>query len=265
MKKLMMMALTGLVLVTAAAPVLALGPVDVEADLALNSKYVWRGMVETPDVVLQPGATVSFLGFGAGFWGNIDTNDVNGPDAAWEFNEFDWILSYSLSLAILNLDAGFINYTFPHSDAASTTEFYFGASVSVLLSPSLKVYHDIDQIKGTYWEASISHAMALSPGTDLELGAGLGMGSKSYIEGYFGGLPANLPTLPDVPVDASMTDYYVRAGVPFHPIPLFTVTPSVTYSSLTGDVKDIIDDPDGLKYHSESDAFVWGLSVSFLF
>ena len=116
---------------------------DVDAGLALNGKYVWRGQVVTPDPVLQPDVTVNFLGFSAGFWGNIDTNDVNGME--WEFNEVDWTLGYEMNLPLLNLGAGFINYTFPGSDASGTTEFYLGASVNVLLSPSLTVYQDIEQ------------------------------------------------------------------------------------------------------------------------
>jgi len=262
MNKLTMTVVTGLVLVALAAPVMALGPLDVDAELALNGKYVWRGMVVTPDQVLQPSVDVGVLGFSLGFWGNIDTNDVNG--AEWEFNEVDWTLGYELSLPALSLGAGFINYTFPASDDPSTTEFYLGASLSVLLSPSLTLYQDIDEFKGAYWEASIGHAVALSEGTDLDLKAGLGLGSKSYIEGYFG--PATtIPGVPELPGDANMTDYYLSAGVPFHPIPFFTVTPSVTYSALTGDVKDIVDSAGGIAYHGDSDAFYWGLSAMFSF
>ena len=46
---------------------------------------------------------------------------------------------------------------------------------------------------------------------------------------------------------------------------MFTVTPSVSYSSLSGDVRDIVDAADGVACHGESDAFVWGLSVTFSF
>jgi hypothetical protein len=100
MKKLIMTALTGLVLVALATPVLAMGPLDINAGLGLHSKYVWRGMVVTPDMVLQPEVTLGLLGFTAGFWGNIDTNDVNGQDS--EFNEIDWTLGYELGLPFMN-------------------------------------------------------------------------------------------------------------------------------------------------------------------
>jgi len=276
MKKLTMTVLMGFMLLAAGTPVWALGPLDVDAGLALNGKYVWRGQVLTPDPVLQPEILVSLLGFSAGFWGNMDTNEVNGEN--YEFNEIDYTLGYELSLPLIALDAGFIHYSFPNSDLdngtftgdfpnsnfVSTTEFYVGAAVNVLLSPSLKVYQDIDEFKGAYWEAGISHGVALSPTTNLDLAAGLGLGSQGYIEGYFG--PATLlPTVPELPGNAAMTDYHLSAGVAFHPVPLFTLTPSITYSSLTGDVKDIVKAADGAVYHGDSDAVIWGLSAMFSF
>lgn len=262
MKKLTMMALTSLALVAVAAPALAFGPVDVDAGLALNGKYVWRGMVQTPDAVVQPELSLNVLGFSAGIWGNMDTNDVNGLDQ--KFTEVDYMLGYEMSLPLINFDTGFIYYDFPNSEAASTTEFYLGAAVNVLLSPSLKIYQDIDEVKGAYWEASVSHSVALNPTTNVDLTAGFGLGSKGYIKGYFGAASL-LPTVPEVPGNASLTDFFFHAGVPFHPVPMFTVTPSVSYSSLSGDVKDIVDAADGAAYHGDSDAFVWGLSATFSF
>jgi len=144
---------------------------------------------------------------------------------------------------------------------ADTSEFYLGAAANVLLSPSLTVYQDIDAIKGAYWEASISHDVAVGA-KNIELSGGLGLGSKSYIEGYFGHGTLD-PALPELPVDASMTDYHIKAAMPFNPLPMFTVTASVMYTSLSGDVKDIVD-ASGI-YHAESDAFVWGLNASFSF
>ncbi|MFT5233556.1 MAG: hypothetical protein ACI9UQ_001590 [Candidatus Krumholzibacteriia bacterium] len=261
MKKLMLIAVTGLILVAIAAPALALGPLDADAGLALNGKNVWRGLVRTPDPVLQPEVGLGVLGFTAGFWGNIDTNDVNGSE--WEFNQINWTLGYELGLAILKLDAGFIYYDYSNGSDVDTSEFYLGAAVNVLLSPSLKVYQDLDAHKGAYWEAQISHGVTMGS-NELELSGGVGFGSKGYIEGYFG--PASeLPTVPEVPGDASLTDYHIKAALPFHPLPMFTVTPSVMWSSLSGDVKTIVDSSEGVAYHGESDAFVWGLNASFSF
>ncbi len=270
MKKLIMTALAGLVLVAMATPVLALGPVDVNAELGLHSKYVWRGMVTSPDMVLQPAVDVNLLGFTAGFWGNMDTSDANGYES--EFNEIDWTIGYEMNLPFLNLGTGFIYYRFPNpsdlvpepEETPSTTELYLHASANVILSPSLTFYQDIDKIKGGYWEASISHGMPLSPAANMELGAGLGLGSKGYIEGYFG--PATLlPSVPEVPGSATMTDAYLTASIPYNLALFFTITPSVTYTTLMSDVKDIVDAADGVAYHGESDAFYWSLTGTFTF
>ncbi len=146
----------------------------------------------------------------------------------------------------------------------STTEFYLNGRVNVLLSPSLTFYQDLDQYKGAYWEASVSHGLQLSPTANLDLAAGLGLGSKGYIEGYFG--PATiLPTVPEVPGNATMTDFYVNASLPYKLALFFTITPSVTYTTLMSDVKDIVDAADGVAYHGESDAFYWSLTGTFNF
>ncbi len=262
MNKLKIMILAGVVLLTAVAPALAFGPLDVDAGLALKGKYVWRGQVYSPDTVLQPEVGIGILGFSAGFWGNMDTSDANGTEM--QFQEVDYTLGYEFKLPKLSFGAGFTHYSYPNLELDSTTEFFLSAELGILLSPSLTFYQDIDAVKGAYWAASISHGVALSPSMDLDLTAGVGLGSQGYIEGYFG--PATLlPAVPEVPGNAAMTDYYLTAGIPFHPVPMFTVTPSVTYSSLTGDVKDIVDAAEGAAYHGDSDAFVWALSATFSF
>jgi uncharacterized protein (TIGR02001 family) len=248
-----------LALAAVATPTFAMGPLDVSADLAFNSKYVWRGMVATDDPVLQPGVSASVAGFGFGFWGNIDTSDINGNE--FEFNEIDYIISYGMSLPLVSFGAGLIYYDFPNTGMDATTELYLTASAGVLLSPTLTVYQDIDRFKGAYWEASVSHGMPLSPAANLELTGALGLGSKGYFNGYFGVMPD-----PDVPggvsefTGASMSDFRLTAGVPYSTIPFFTITPAVTYTTLLGDAKDAVELADG-----DKDTFYYGLTVSFRF
>jgi hypothetical protein len=262
MKKLTLTALTCLLLVAAAAPVFAMGPLDAEASVSLFTKYVWRGMVATPDPVLQPAVKLGVAGLSAGLWGNIDTNDVNGRE--FEFTETDWVLSYGLSLPKLDLGLGFIHYRFPNSDAESTTELFLSASVGVPLSPSLTFYQDLDQIKGGYWEARLGHSLAIGPTTNLDLTAGLGLGSKGYVAGYFGTVSA-LPSVPDLPTSVSLTNAFVSAAVPFNLTPFVVFTPSVSYSTLVDSVKDIVGSADGAIYHGATDAVVWGLSATVSF
>ena len=84
-------------------------------------------------------------------------------------------------------------------------------------------------------------------------------------QGYFP-VDSDLPWSPDYSIGASLTDYFIDARVPFHPIPFLTIAPSVTWTSLLGDAKDSINAaPDGQYYDGKTDNFFWGLSATFSF
>jgi hypothetical protein len=252
-------------LVLGATSALALGPLDAEAELAVYSKYVWRGIVTVDDYVLQPSVGLGIAGFHAGFWGNVDMTDINsgeGFDTEWKFTEIDWTLGWGMSLPLVDLGLGFIYYTFPQADGVDTTELYLSGQVNVLLNPSLVIYQDLDLVKGGYWDFNVSHGFALGATNSLEVGAGLGLGSKSYMDGYFG---SGGVFIPENELGTSMADFRISAAVPFNPVPMFTVTPSVTYTSLLGDAKDAVDGSDGMLWYGKSDAFFWGLSAGFSF
>ena len=246
MKKSLLSALILLMMISTALPALALGPLDANADLAFMSKYVWRGIVANPDAVLQPAASASFLGFGVGFWGNMDLTDIY--ESSGEFTEINWIATYNLPLPLFDLEFGLIYYDFPTFDINATSEIYVSASMGILLSPSLAIYYDFDEADGSYINAGVSHNVALGPEIDLELGGNLGFGDSGYNEHYFG-------------LDSGgITDFLFTASVPLKLIPFFTVTPSVNYSTQLGDVKDSTDAVGG-----DKDAFFYGIMASFSF
>jgi hypothetical protein len=258
MKKLLLIALTGLLMAGATAPALALGPVDLEAELPVYTKYVWRGMNLVDEAVLQPSIEVGLFGFEVAVWGNMYLTDIYNE--AGQFSEVDYTLGYELELAIIELEAGFLHYSYPKHHFDDTTEFYLGAEVNVLLSPSLMVYQDIDKFKGAYWAASIGHGFGLGETMQLDLTGGLGLGSKSFISGYYGGILS----VPDTDLDASMTDFFVRAEVPFSPIPFLSIVPSMTYTSLLGDAEKALDN-DEMLYFGKKENVVWGLAAGFSF
>ena len=250
MKKILLLSLISLVTLSATLPALALGPVDMDAELAINSQYVWRGMIESSDPVIQPGLSANIMGIGFGFWGNIDTSDINGNE--WEFNEIDWTATYAFPLPIVDLEFGLIHYTYPNTDDSSTSEFYVSAESGLLLSPALAYYYDFDENDGAYIEASISHDVAMTPALNLELGAGLGFGSEGWVSTFF-----QKPT-------AGLTDFHISAGMPFESIPFFTITPSLAYSTLLGDAKDSFEVLPG-EEELDTNALIFGLSASFSF
>lgn len=259
MKKLLLIALTCLAAAAATVPALALGPLDIEAEVPVYTKYVWRGMNLVDDAVLQPNLEIALLGFTLGAWGNMDLTDINGTKG--KFTEGDYKLGYKLELAIIELGAGFLHYSYPKHHFEDTTEFYLGAEVNVLLSPSLTVYQDIDRHKGAYWAASVGHDFSVGETMNFNLTGGLGLGSENYIGGYF--FTDNL-TVPPTDLGASMTDFFVRAEVPFNPIPFLSIVPSVAYSSLLGDAEKALDDDESLHYGKKENV-VWGLAARFSF
>ncbi|RKZ13737.1 hypothetical protein DRQ50_10050 [bacterium] len=246
MKKITVMKVVTILLLSATSA-MAAGPVDLDAGLGLHSKYVWRGMTVTPDLVVQPEFAANVLGIGFGFWGNIDTSDIN--DTEWQLNEVDWTLSYELSLPLVELGAGLIYYDLRGGIGADTSEFYVSGQVNVLLSPGLAVYFDLDEYKGTHARASVAHGSELNEYLDWELSAELGWGSEGYVNGYF--------PRADVTSSAGFTDALVSLGLPWHPVPFITVTPHASWAALLDDAKsaEVYD----------KDVFFYGLTAMFSF
>lgn len=207
--------------------------VGVSADFF--SKYVWRGQNVTDDWVFQPGVSVTYQGLTGGFWGNLDLTDENGQ--CGEFIEYDCYVDYSGQITeTIGFSVGGIYYDFP--GAEGTTELYWGFNFDVPASPAITVYHDVDEVDGTYAAFSIGHSFEdlgdLPFGVDL--GASLGWGSSGYNDSYWG-------------VDRSeLNDLTLTAGFPFEVAGL-TVTPTVAYVAILGDdVSDAAGDDDSIFY-----------------
>ena len=199
--------------------------VSIGASADLYSKYVWRGQNLVDDWVLQPGASVGYKNLTASFWGNLDLTDENGYEG--EFSEIDLVLDYSgqfPGVDILSYSLGVINYDFPASDGDDTWEFYWGFGLDVPASPSLTVYHDVDEANGTYISFGIGHSFEIDPDTGfgVDLGASIGWGSSGYNEFYWG------------PNKSATNDLVLSAAMPFE-VAGFTVTPSVNYVTLISD------------------------------
>jgi hypothetical protein len=257
-KKLMLIALAGFLTIGSAAPVRALGPLNVNAELPVYSKYIWRGMNNTNDWVLQPSLGVGFLGFTANVWGNTNLTDVNGNIG--QMNEWDYTLAYGFGLPFFQFDAGVIYYNYPRSERNNTAEVFLSAKANVILAPVLAVFKDVDKYKGTNWAARIGHGKTLGESTVLFLTAGLGLGSEGFISGYYAGQSS----APTNDLGASANDFALRLDVPFHPIPFLTITPSVTYASLLGDGRDAVGNDPNL-YSGQKENVFFGLVAAFNF
>jgi uncharacterized protein (TIGR02001 family) len=210
---------------------------DIRVEVAADffSKYIWRGQNITDDWVFQPGVTVSYGGLTGGIWGNLDLTDENGERG--EFIEYDYHLDYSGQInETIGYSVGGIYYSFPGGDA--TTELYWGLNFDVPARPAVTVYHDIDEVDGTYAAFSVGHSFKdlgnLPLGIDL--GASVGWGSSSYNRFYW-------------ELDGSESnDLTLSVAFPFE-VGGITVTRSIHYVALLGgNVRDEAGDDDSLWY-----------------
>jgi len=224
--------------------------IDFEITADYFGKYIWRGQNLSDDPVFQPGLSASYKGLTAAIWGSLETTSIN--DNSGEFTEWDYSLDYSgdfPELKGVGYSVGLINYHFP-SVAGDTTEFYWGLNFDLPLSPSITVYHDIDEVKGTYASFGLSHSVdkiaELTPDmpVGMEISASLGFGGSSYNESYWG-----------VKKD-KLNDLAISISFPTE-IAGWTLSPSLNYVTLLSDSIRASD-----SFSSESDYFFVGISLS---
>jgi len=164
------------------------------ASVGAFNRYIFRGYeIGSHSLVVQPAVTLTYKGFSAGFWSNIDSNEHRTqsfvPDKAGHksFNETDLTLIYTCSIEKLSLTAGYIYYAMKYnSPPGDTEEVFLSASYDVITKPTLAVYRDITSYPGTYVNFSLSHSVPVYKKITLDLGASAGyfMGSDDYWKTY---------------------------------------------------------------------------------
>ncbi len=214
-------------------------------------KYIWRGQNLSDDPVFQPGLSISYGNLTAGIWGNMDLTNINGNSG--DFSEVDYSLDYSSAfpgIEGVGYSVGVIYYDFPGTATKDTTEVYWGLNFDLPLSPSVTVYHDVDEAEGSYvslaFGYSIERIAELGPDipVGMEIGTSLGWGSGSYNKYYWG-------------TDQSkLQDLTFSVSFPME-IAGWTLSPSLNYITL---VSDDIRSTD--VYGTASDFFFAGISLS---
>ncbi len=251
MKKLgcVIVGLSMLVCVTPTAS--AVDGIDFEVTVDYVGKYVWRGQNLDDDTVLQPGLSVSYKRLTAAIWGNLELTNINGNSG--DFSELDYSFDYSSTMPGMEgvgYSVGVIYYDFPGTTTKDTTEVYWGLNFELPLSPSITVYHDVDEAEGSYVSLAFGHSIERIAefGPDIpvgmEIGTSLGWGSGSYNKYYWG-------------TDQSkLQDLTFSVAFPME-IAGWTLSPSLNYITL---VSDDIRDTD--VYGTDSDFFFAGISLS---
>jgi hypothetical protein len=190
----------------------------------LTSKYLWRGFVLADAVSVQPTYWVKFgSSLTVSSWMNVAREQLEGP-----LTEHDLTVDYTKSLSPkFSMSAGWINYVFPGLDSGSVTnEIYGGLSHASYLNPTVKVFVDFHEGKGTYFNFSASHTYAFgSQGFAATPSFGIGYNDKQWID------------------EATWSDanFGVKLTVPT-PIKRLFVTPAIYYSKALNKDLGVFDD-----------------------
>ena len=241
---------------------LTFSPVVVAADeQAINfgvsadyyGKYIWRGQNLDNKSVFQPAVSASIYGFTGSIWGNMNlsNSDKIVPDNSGEFSELDWTLDYTNTLPGVdgvNFSVGTIYYRFPNQVYKPTTEIYGGLSLSnVPLTPTFKVYRDLDEADGTYFQLGVGHIFEKIYVVNekfycgLQLGASVAWANKAYNDFYFG------------TDSGQFNDLTLNLGLPIC-VSSWTIRPGINYSTMLADsIRQVTD---------KSDNVWWGIGLS---
>jgi len=107
-------------------PMAEVSALEISANVAATSNYVWRGMTQTNNSpAVQGGFDLGYNGFYAGVWGS----NVSWIDDAANSLEADFYAGYAGEVAGIGYDIGYILYAYPNaSDANNFEEAYVGLS-----------------------------------------------------------------------------------------------------------------------------------------
>ena len=205
-----------------------------EIDLSVLSAYIWRGYEQNRySVVVQPAVTVSYKGFSANVWGNLDTKPYSPADNKYgaKYTETDFTISYSKKFGILQVTPGYIYYALGAPYAGGTApldsqELFLTLGLDTILSPTLTVYKEIDHYHQWYFLLGVSHTFALHEKVGLKLAA-----TASYL------LSTDETTYAKYDSNAlATTDKYnnfhdgtVSVSLPIAVYKTLSVTPTVSY------------------------------------
>ena len=205
-----------------------------EVAVSILSAYTWRGQeLSRHSVVIEPSLTVSYKGFTASIWGNMDTRAYAPGDEKYasNFTETDVTLSYSRKFGIVQVGGGYIYYglaslTPGGTDPLDAQELFVSVGLDTILAPTLTVYKEIDHYHQWYATLGISHTFALHEKVGLKLAA-----TASYLlstdETTYAKYDSNSVATTDK--FNNFHDGVVSLSLPVNVISSLTVTPTVSY------------------------------------
>jgi uncharacterized protein (TIGR02001 family) len=167
----------------------AASELSVTVDVTYVTDYIFRG-TQLADASIQPSVEAAYGDFYAGVW----HSDALSQSVGFFDSETDLYVGYGYAVTeTIGLDAGVTRYTYNGGGSGDTTEVFVGASVDVLLTPSVYFYHDFDLEVSTY-EASIGHSIPVDAiNASLDLSAKLGVVTAPGEDYTYGVVGAAIP------------------------------------------------------------------------
>lgn len=154
--------------------------IELSANVALTSNYVWRGMTQTDNrPAIQGGFDIGYKGLYAGVWGsNIDFGDDYDTSV-----EIDLYVGYANEISGLTYDINYCQYTYP----SETDELNFGeASLTLgydfeVVALSAKYYVGVDTN-----DVSNDSVDGWEPENGWEVGASVPLPMDISLDGTYG-------------------------------------------------------------------------------
>ena len=194
-----------LILAAVAASPLAASAAEGFVYADVLSAYVFNGQVGNDEAVFQPGLDVAGpLGLGYSFWANMNLTDgdaVWAPDTAGKWSELDLGVNWTCpGEGPVSLTLGGTYYAYPQSSSSvneageassapadGSYEVYAKVKAKdLLLSPAVKVCHDMDNQDDWIALFSVNHSFSLLEKVSLDLGATVGYAGEYYVSSNYG-------------------------------------------------------------------------------
>ena len=241
--------------------------IEGEVHVGYSTNYEFR-FVDLGSDLIEAGVDLSYEiadGFavsGGAWYGSV--NDSKGSfvtpggvvnDAS--FNELDLYAAVSKQLGPVNLELGYIYYTFQDAPGAlDTQEVYLSASYEIAwgVTAAATYYYDFDQASGWYLQPELSKEFKFNDCLKLNLSAGVGVA-----DGH--GLQVS-DTLGTNGTADGFQGWFVKAELPWEVRDRVTIAPYVKYTD--ADSKLVSDTPivGGTGTKGGGDHLIAGVKVS---
>ena len=234
-----------------------------EAEIAVNSAFVWRGEVINDEPVINPYIAFHNAGWKLSAWGSWNLTSV---EDGTEDSRVDASLECSGECNRQLFSIGSVAYVYHDDDSGGkkdTFEAFVGYRVDVPTLPSLTVYYDFGEIEGFYATFSLGHSFLLvEDRLALDVGASIGAADEEYAAAVFTiGENANTGFPGFTPDQTSWVDMNGTVDLAIEIGEQFTLMPGFRYMRVVdSDIKDALE-ATGLDYEQ----VMWNIRGTYYF